>query len=113
MSSYIYPSYDSFMDDFFLPLLFTEEEHTAIVVNFNELYQQISQLFQSCADKPTILLPDGYYELSSSLADTTAAIKQLLLDELADHLKDREQDVQIAIECWLLDWFTEEIEVTE
>jgi hypothetical protein len=109
MSSYIYPSYDSFMDDFFLPLLFPEaEEHTTIVVNFNELYQQISGLLGSCTDKPTILLPDGYYELSPSLSESVAAIKQLLLDELVDHLKDREQDVQVAIECWLLDWFVDQ-----
>lgn len=100
------PSFDSFMDDFFLPLILPEDEQLEepIVVNFEQIYMQINVFIKSILDKidtATVLMPDGYYELVGDMRDSIKVITEFITEQMPE-LKEREKDVEVAIECWLL-----------
>lgn len=104
------PSFDSYMDDFFFPLVLPEDEERdePIIVNFEQIYIQIRTYIQSILDKidsPVVLMPDGYYELVGDMRESIAVIKEFMTEQLPE-LKNREKDVEVAIECWLLNVYT-------
>ena len=104
------PSFDSFMDDFFLPLIIPEDEdlEQPIIVNFEQIYMQINVFIKSILDKiqtPVTLMPDGYYELVGDMRDSIKVINEFITEQMPE-LKEREKDVEVAIECWLLNVYT-------
>lgn len=104
------PSFDSFMDDFFLPLILPEDEQLEepIVVNFEQIYMQINVYIKSILNKintPVVLMPDGYYELVSDMRNSIKNITGFITEEIPD-FKEREKDIEVAIECWLLNVYT-------
>lgn len=104
------PTFDSFMDDFFLPLIIPEDEEIEqpIIVNFEQIYMQIHVFIKSILDKiqtPITLMPDGYYELVSEMRDSIKVINEFITEQMPE-LKEREKDIEVAIECWLLNTYT-------
>lgn len=104
------PSFDSFMDDFFLSLILPEDEQLEepIVVNFEQIYMQINVFIKSILaniEHPTVLMPDGYYELVTDMRDSIKVITEFITEQMPE-MKEREKDIEVAIECWLLNVYT-------
>ena len=104
------PSYDSFMDDFLMPLLFPNDMYdtdNTVVVDSELLYEQIATLLNkyfATHAHPVHLAEDGYYELSVTMHDLREDICQLLIETLPEELEKRDNEICSLIEEWLVNW---------
>jgi hypothetical protein len=100
------PTFDSFVDDFLLPLLFPEGEEPAetITADFNLLYGQMKNMIAYFTEKPVYCSEDGYYYISKTSTEAVEHYRDLLIEHISE-LKGRETDVDAALECWLINLY--------
>jgi hypothetical protein len=100
-------TFDYFVDDFLLPLLFPEDEEPStevITADSNMLYNQMKNMLATFTEKPVYYSEDGYYCITKVGAETMAHYRDLLVEHIPE-LKGRETDIDAALECWIIDLY--------
>lgn len=109
---------DTFIDDCVIAVLFPEESDelndvevpekidTVVDLDVESILHQVHDIVCAITDEGTIQMYDGYTNLSADGRHAAEAIKNVLCEDVPQ-LKDCMVDLEIAIECWLLNYLKE------